>query len=49
LVLAAELLKTAIDDVVNYGGTEVCPLAKKSKVCGSVGVTLVALVGVLLG
>lgn len=45
LVLAAELLNTAIEETVNYLSTETHPLAKKAKDCGSAGVALAALAG----
>ena len=43
LVLAAELLNTAIEEVVDYLSTEEHPRAKKAKDCGSAGVALAAL------
>ncbi len=55
LVLAAELLNTAIEETVNYLSTDQHPLARKAKDCGSAGVALAALaggvawVGVLVG
>lgn len=45
LILAAELLNTAIEEAVNYISTEQHPLAKKAKDCGSAGVALTALAG----
>jgi diacylglycerol kinase (ATP) len=45
LVLAAELLNTAIEETVNYLSTDRHPLAKKAKDCGSAGVALAALAG----
>jgi diacylglycerol kinase (ATP) len=46
LVLAAELLNTAIEDRGEpHHGTEIHPLAKKAKDCGSAGVALAALAG----
>jgi diacylglycerol kinase (ATP) len=45
LVLAAELLNTAIETVVNHITGEIHPLAKKAKDCGSAGVALAALAG----
>jgi len=45
LVLAAELLNTAIEETVNYISTETHPLARKAKDCGSAGVALAALAG----
>ncbi|WP_431298714.1 diacylglycerol kinase [Tabrizicola sp. BL-A-41-H6] len=43
LVLAAELLNTAIEEVVDYISTDTHPKAKKAKDCGSAGVALAAL------
>lgn len=43
LVLAAELLNTAIEEVVDYISTAEHPRAKKAKDCGSAGVALAAL------
>jgi diacylglycerol kinase (ATP) len=43
LVLAAELLNTAIEEVVDHITTEEHPRAKKAKDCGSAGVALAAL------
>ncbi len=43
LVLAAELLNTAIEEVVNYISTEQHPLAAKAKDCASAGVGLTAI------
>jgi diacylglycerol kinase (ATP) len=45
LILAAELLNTAIEEAVNYISTDRHPLAKKAKDCGSAGVALTALAG----
>ena len=45
LVLAAELLNTAIEETVNYISPDRHPLAKKAKDCGSAGVALAALAG----
>lgn len=45
LVLAAELLNTAIEETVNYISTDRHPLAQKAKDCGSAGVALTALAG----
>ena len=45
LVLAAELLNTAIEEAVNYISDQTHPLAKKAKDCGSAGVALAALAG----
>lgn len=43
LLLAAELLNTAIEEVVDYISTVEDPRAKKAKDCGSAGVALAAL------
>lgn len=43
LVLAAELLNTAIEVVVDYISTDLHPMAAKAKDCGSAGVALTAL------
>ena len=45
LVLAAELLNTAIEETVNYLSTEHHPLAKKAKDCGSATVAVTAIAG----
>jgi diacylglycerol kinase (ATP) len=45
LILAAELLNTAVEETVNYISTDRHPLAKKAKDCGSAGVALTALAG----
>jgi diacylglycerol kinase (ATP) len=45
LVLAAELLNTAIEEVVDHISPEDHPRAKKAKDCGSAGVALAALAG----
>ena len=45
LVLAAELLNTAIEEAVNYISTDRHPMAKKAKDCGSAGVALAAIAG----
>ena len=45
LVLAAELLNTAIEETVNLVSPDPHPLAKKAKDCGSAGVALAALAG----
>lgn len=45
LLLSAELLNTAIEEVVDYISTETHPRAKKAKDCGSAGVALAALAG----
>ena len=43
LVLAVELLNTAIEEVVDYISIDDHPRAKKAKDCGSAGVALAAL------
>jgi diacylglycerol kinase (ATP) len=43
LVLAAELMNTAIEEVVDYISTERHPRAEKAKDCGSAAVALTAL------
>jgi diacylglycerol kinase (ATP) len=43
LVLAAELLNTAIEDAVDYISTEDNPLAKRAKDAGSAGVAVAAI------
>lgn len=43
LVLAAELMNTAIETAINYISTERHPLAAKAKDCGSAAVALTAL------
>lgn len=45
LVLAAELMNTALEEVVDYISTETHPRAKKAKDCGSAAVALTALAG----
>jgi diacylglycerol kinase (ATP) len=45
LVLAAELLNTAIEETVNYISPDRHPLARKAKDCGSAGVAIAALAG----
>ncbi|WP_343081132.1 diacylglycerol kinase [Ostreiculturibacter nitratireducens] len=45
LLLAAELLNTAIEEVVDYVSSAEHPRAKKAKDCGSAGVALTALAG----
>ncbi|GAB4262412.1 MAG: hypothetical protein Kow0013_08000 [Pararhodobacter sp.] len=45
LILAAELLNTGIEVVVDYISTEQHPMAAKAKDCGSAGVALTALAG----
>lgn len=43
LILAAELMNTAIEEVVDYLSTEIDPRAKKAKDCGSAAVALTAM------
>ena len=43
LVLAAELLNTAIEEVVDFISPGIDPRAKKAKDCGSAGVALAAI------
>ena len=43
LVLAAELLNTAIEDAVDYISTDDHPLAKRAKDAGSAGVALASI------
>ena len=45
LILAAELMNTAIEEVVDYLSTKIDPRAKKAKDCGSAAVALTALAG----
>ncbi len=45
VVLAAELINTAIEEVVDLARPEIDPRAKKAKDCGSAGVVLAALAG----
>lgn len=45
LLLAAELVNTAIEEVVDYISTERDPRAKRAKDCGSAAVALTALAG----
>lgn len=45
LVLAAELINTAIEEVVDYISTDIAPRAKRAKDAGSAVVALVALAG----
>ena len=42
VLLAAELMNTAIEEVVDYISTEIDPRAKRAKDCGSAAVALVA-------
>ncbi|MCR9108210.1 MAG: diacylglycerol kinase [Rhodobacteraceae bacterium] len=43
LILAAELLNTAIEDAIDYISTDEHPLAKRAKDAGSAGVAVAAL------
>lgn len=45
LVLAAELMNTGLEEVVDYLSTATDPRAKKAKDCGSAAVALTALAG----
>ncbi|WP_230426401.1 diacylglycerol kinase [Paragemmobacter aquarius] len=45
LVLAAEVMNTAVEEVVDYISTEIDPRAKRAKDCGSAAVALTALAG----
>ena len=45
MLLAMELMNTAIEEVVDYLSTDLHPRAKKAKDCGSAAVALVALAG----
>ena len=45
MLLAAELLNTAIEEAVNLVTTDTHPLARKAKDCGSAGVALAAFAG----
>lgn len=45
LILAAELMNTAVEEVVDYISTERDPRAKRAKDCGSAAVALTALAG----
>lgn len=45
LVLAAELMNTGLEEVVDYLSRETDPRAKKAKDCGSAAVALTALAG----
>lgn len=45
LILAAELMNTAIEEVVDYLSTDIHPKAKKAKDCGSAAVALTATAG----
>ena len=43
LVLAAELINTAIEDAIDYISTDLHPLAKRAKDAGSAGVAVAAI------
>lgn len=45
LVLAAELMNTGLEEVVDYLSRDIDPRAKKAKDCGSAAVALTALAG----
>lgn len=45
LVLAAELMNTGLEEVVNYISRDTNPHAKKAKDCGSAAVALTAIAG----
>ena len=45
VILAAELLNTAIEEIVDHISPGHHPFAKKAKDCGSAGVALAALAG----
>lgn len=45
LVLAAELMNTALEEVVDFVSPQIDPRAKKAKDCGSAAVALTALAG----
>ena len=45
LILAAELMNTAIEEVVDYISTDAHPHAKKAKDCGSAAVAVTAIAG----
>jgi diacylglycerol kinase (ATP) len=45
LILAAEVMNTALEEVVDYLSTDRDPRAKKAKDCGSAAVALTALAG----
>lgn len=45
LVLAAELMNTGLEEVVDYLSKDLDPRAKKAKDCGSAAVALAALAG----
>jgi diacylglycerol kinase (ATP) len=45
LILAAELMNTGLEEVVDYISKDTDPRAKKAKDCGSAAVALTALAG----
>lgn len=45
LILAAELMNTGLEEVVDYISKDIDPRAKKAKDCGSAAVALTALAG----
>ncbi len=45
LILAAELMNTGLEEVVDYISREIDPRAKKAKDCGSAAVALTAIAG----
>lgn len=45
LILAAELMNTGLEEVVDYLSRDIDPRAKKAKDCGSAAVALTALAG----
>ena len=45
LVLAMELMNTALEEAIDYISREDHPMAKKAKDCGSAAVALTALAG----
>ena len=45
VLLAAELMNTAIEEIVDYISTDIDPRAKRAKDCGSAAVALTALAG----
>lgn len=45
LILAAELMNTGLEEVVDYISRDIHPAAKKAKDCGSAAVALTAIAG----
>lgn len=45
LILAAEVMNTALEEIVDYLSTERHPRAKKAKDCGSAAVALTEIAG----